>query len=407
MHPSVQFLVHRADESRARGLGSSYIPTFGHVASTFDAYRTFAIHSIENAPPSWCLTDSDTEAALGRVIDGPIRSASDLDRAESALRAILLHEYIEILIPAYKAEFDPHIISYVRLDKAERNDAAFAAFNTAPCRDLLFATEYLTLSAGVVTASSNPSSLLIGKHVDQLPSLYRSALQTAGLAANALPIDLRAATHFTSPELLANVASGAAGFIDDIYRRVQRPWMEIANAGPALTYELALPPFLAMVLSRAPNRSKIPETLREIRSELASARHELISMNEMIERSLPQRDILAYAKKIAESFNAIVPESLLTDSERRKRALWSIVRRFKPVLNLYSIAIDPLSIERSKLLEAIENAKQVVTVEPRIVSRSVAATTLSELLRVESIRDTVLTHFSTAEVELLQGEMRR
>ena len=75
-----------------------------------------AIDSANKKPESWCLTDTDTAAVLGRIIDGPISSHSDIERAESALRIILLHEYVEILVPCAKAEYDNGFIGYIRLD---------------------------------------------------------------------------------------------------------------------------------------------------------------------------------------------------------------------------------------------------------------------------------------------------
>ncbi|MSQ73349.1 MAG: hypothetical protein EXR27_19030 [Betaproteobacteria bacterium] len=85
MHPTLNLFVTRQDESVSRGFGGTPIPTFGHAASGFDAYRTMAIDSVVNKPDSWCLTDTDAAAALGRIIDGPISSHSDIERAESAL----------------------------------------------------------------------------------------------------------------------------------------------------------------------------------------------------------------------------------------------------------------------------------------------------------------------------------
>lgn len=89
MHPNIKYLVTRPDESASRSGVSTYIPTLGHPASSIDIYRTVGIHSIENKPRSWCFTDLEAAAALGRVVDGPIKSGSDIDDAESALRAIL------------------------------------------------------------------------------------------------------------------------------------------------------------------------------------------------------------------------------------------------------------------------------------------------------------------------------
>lgn len=400
-YPTLQLLVTHADESIAKGFGSTHIPTFGHVATSFDAYRTAGVHSITNPPRSWCLTDTDAQAALGRVIDGPITSCLDIERAESALRAVLLHESVELLVPCVKAQYETGFIGYMRFDKQERNDAAFAAFDVAYCRDLLFATEFITTANGQILSSTNPLSRIVGATLENPSSHYRSLLSTAGETATALPMALGAATHYSSPELGAAMNNGAAGFIDDLYKRIYRPWVEFAQSGPSLYVDVKLPPFLAIVLSRAATREKIPEVIRDLRNELAPARANLHEMNDYLERSLTQADINAFVQKTNSAFDAIVPEALLTDGERRKRRLLSIFSFVKPVRQIYSLAADPLTANPEKFKELFASTQTAVAMSSRLVNRSVAAVTLAELLRVESVRNTILTHFDHEEVKML------
>lgn len=400
-YPTLQLLVTHADESVTKGFGSTHIPTFGHVATSFDAYRTAGVHSITNRPLSWCLTDTDAQAALGRVIDGPITSYLDIERAESALRAVLLHQSVELLVPCVKAQYETGFIGYMRFDKQERNDAAFAAFDVAYCRDLLFATEFITTANGQILSSTNPQSRIVGGTLENPSSHYRSLLSTACETATALPMALGAATHYSSPELGAAMNNGAAGFIDDLYKRIYRPWVEVAQSGPSLHVDVKLPPLLAIVLSRAATREKIPEVIRELRNELAPARANLHEMNDHLERAMTQADINAFVQKINSAFDAIVPEALLTDGERRKRRLLSIFGFMKPVREIYSLAADPLTANPEKFKELFASTQTAVAMSSRMVNRSVAAVTLAELLRVESVRNTILTHFDYEEVKML------
>jgi hypothetical protein len=86
MIPQTNFIVTSPEETRGLGRGpSSYIPTFGHIASAFDIYRTVAIAEVNNTPESWAFTDLDSVAALGRIVDGPITSGQDIAKAESAI----------------------------------------------------------------------------------------------------------------------------------------------------------------------------------------------------------------------------------------------------------------------------------------------------------------------------------
>lgn len=401
-YPTVYYQVVRPEESAASGHGHTPIPTLGHPASYCDAYRTVAIGDIENKPASWCLTDTDAAAALGRIIDGPIRSIEDIERAESALRAILLYDFVEVLVPCAKGQQPNGFVHYVRFDEKERNDAAFAAFQIANCRDLLFATEYITFRNGVVESSSNQNSKLLGQPAERLSEYYRSLLRDAAELASAFPLEIGATTYYTGPELIVPIHAGGAGFIDELYRRIYRPWMEIAQATPPLHVDIKLPPLLAIVLSRAMFREQIPDVLRELRDELQKVREELNYLNAFLDRPMSQADILAQVEKVNESFDAIVPEARLTKAARRRRRIASVYRGILPVKQLYSIAVNPLSVDHEKFQELCGAARDAVAKDRRIVSRSVSAASFSELLRVGSIRDMVTSHFKDVELRLLR-----
>jgi len=402
VNPTYYFLVKHPEESVSRGFGSVLIPTLGHAASNFDAYRTIALDSVLNQPESLCITETDAAAALGRVIDGPITSKKDIESAESALRAILLHECVEIIIPCVKGELGKGVISYIRLDQNQRNAAAFAAFSVAPCRDILCAIEYIDVSNGEVSGSSNHASQLIGKPLESLSDCYRDLLKNTSEIASAFAMDIGAASYYTSSELTSSMKRGAAGFIDELYRRIYRPWLDIAQASPPLNIDVKLPPLLAIVLSRAPSRDQIPDVLRELRDELSVVRTELNNMNKLLERTMSQADIQAQVMRINESFDAIVPESLLTDAERRWRTITSVFNLSRPVRQLYSIAVDPLNVNHEKLQELFNTTRAAVAKNPKIVSRYVPAAKFSELLRTDSVRESVLTHFSESELRLFR-----
>ena len=405
-HPHLQYYVTREDESKSKGSGRTYIPTFGLPASSFDAYRVAGIHSIDDKPSSWSMTDTDASAALGRIIDGPISSHLDIEKAENALRALLLNDYTEVLVPCIKAQHDTGFVSYMRLDKNERNEAAFKAFQKLPARDLLFATEFVNISGGKISSSSNQISSVIGQSVDQLESSYNNLLKTSSESALALSVQLGAFSYFANENLASSAQNGSAGFIDSLYSRVYKPWMEVAQCTPTLHAELKLPPLIAIVLSRAPTREKIPEVILELHQELEQVRLKLNLMNEMLDKTMNQADIIATTNKINESFNAIVAESLLTDAERKKRTIASIFSFLKPIRQLYSIAADPLSADPSKFLELFRSTQEVVAKNSRVVSRNVPAAKFSELLRTDSVRESILTHFTEFEVKLIQEKNR-
>ena len=219
--------------------------------------------------------------------------------------------------------------------------------------------------------------------------------------ANTYPIALGAASLYTNNSLTTLSQTGIFDFISSLYQRIHRPWIEIAQSHPPLNIDVKLPPLIAIVLSRASTREQIPEVLKELREELNGARKELNFMNEMLDSSVSQAEIYAQVNRLNESYNAIVAESLLTNSERWQRRIASVINFVRPIRQLYSIAADPLNVDQKTMEKMFKDTHSAVKSSSRIVSRSIAAATISELLRVDSIRNIVLSHFSDGEIKTL------
>ncbi len=400
-YPTLRYFVTRPDEAHASGGPSALIPTYGHIASSIDVYRSVAVADVLRRPEAWCFIDTDAAAALGRVIDGPIQARSDIEKAESALRAILLHDFVDIFVPCVKARYNSNFTGYLRFDEGRRNEAAFTALNSAPCRDFLLAVELVDVADGLITGSSNPDSGLIGKAIENKQSNFGSVLATAASVANALPMQVEAATYFSCDEFAAAVKPTAAGFIDQLYRRIETPWQQVAQLAPSLYIDVKLPPFIAIVLSRSPFRKDIPGILAALREELAEVRKDLVRLNNMLDGSFSQVDLHAQVRRVNESFDAIVAESLLTDAEQRWRLIKSVFTFLKPMRQIYSAAMDPLAADPDKLAEIFSYTQKAVLNNSRIVSSSVSAKKFAELLRVDSIRGLVTSHFSPEEIQLM------
>ncbi|MDA3916260.1 MAG: hypothetical protein PF690_04735 [Deltaproteobacteria bacterium] len=321
------------------------------------------------------------------------------------VRAALLYEFAEVAVPCVKADHGNGLIGYLRFDKEFRNGASFEAFSCVPCRDHLLAVEFVNLKDGEIIQSSFSESGLIGKTTsDSVQSLNYVTNRTSEVAAT-LPMQLGAATHYTGSIYSAVTDRSPSGFIDELYRRVYRPWMDVAQAGPHLRFELKLPPLLAIVLNRSNFRRDVPTVLKELRGEMAPIRADLVRLNHMIDSCLEQSEIYAQTQRISESFDAVVAESLLTPVELRNRRIISIFNLIKPVRQIYSIAVDPLAADHEKFIEAFKSSQEAVKKNSRIISRSVAASKVSELLRIGSIRDMVTSHFTDEEQQLIHNNI--
>lgn len=385
--------------------GNAYIPTIGNIATAHDAYRIAGVAEIRHAPKTWSFTDIESVAALGRIIDGPISTGYDIIKAESALRSILLYEFTDIIIPCAKIDsLSPNgrrHLSYTRFDQSIRNQASFEAFRCTQCRDYLLTTEVIKVNNDLITESSFSGSKLINEPITSHRKHLNYLSRRAAEISTALPTQLGAFTHYSSPIFTAVSDVCHEGFINEIYQRIYHTWMNTAQLTPQLHVNLKLPPLLAIVLHRAMKRENIPEVLNTIREEMSPIRDDLYTMNLKIDSSEKQSEIYSFSKKMTESFNAIVPEALLTPQEIRSRRIMSVFNFIKPVPQLYSIIADPLSVDKNKLEETFSSIKSAVKKDRRIVSRNVSSTKFSELLRIGSVRDTILAHFNKSEIQLI------
>lgn len=393
--------VTRAEETRFKNDGfgpSSYIPTEGVIASAFDAYRTFEISHIENQPDSWSMIDVDSIAALGRLIDGPIIGKEDLVGAEQALRAMLFHESTQVLVPSLKVD-QGDLIGYRRLDKGLRNSASYDALKMLDSRDLIFATEYLDVREEVVISSTNPRSGLLNFPIGNIANGYELVLKSSSEISITLPNRIGATTYFSNPELTKHFLNYESGFIKQLYDSIEKPWFEVAQASPPINVDIKLPPLIAIVFSRASYRDNILDVIFQLREELASSRKELIRFNKLIDEGLSQRDYMAQATKIQDSFNAIVAESLMTDAEVMKRRILGVWSLIKPVANAYVASNFTLFQTLDDFMSVYQSMEDRVKKSSRIVSRNVPASTMSEMLKIKNI------YHSTRNL-LTEGELR-
>lgn len=383
--------------------GFPYIPTFGHIGTHIDAHRILGISNVVDRSESWCMTDVYCAASLGRIIDGPIQSVEDIRNAEVALQAILLYDYVDIIVPAFKGDYSLSNISYIRLDNEIRKQAAFDAFNNLNCRDCLFTSEYLDIDNDRIINSSSKESVVVGKEVQSLSSFLPHYTKILSSSINAFATDLKIPVYLSAQAANGLIASDNLGFIKELYSRISKSWVDIAQAVPSMDISLKLPPLISIVLSRSNSRENIPDTIKVLREELHETRSELCYLNNALNNLTTQADLKALTEKVISSFDAIVPESLLTKSQRNYRTFAQVFALIKPTRQLYSILVDPSNLSSSQFKEIYNSMEEQVAKNPRIVSRTITAKTFSNLLRTESIINIIDTHFTKSEKEMLRN----
>ena len=139
-----QYIVIRPEETRGLGSGaSSYIPTFGAATSAIDQYRMVGIQESNLDQLSVALTDIDSVAALAKIAEGAISNYQELEAAETALQALLLHDSVHVITAAPKIQYENGLISYLRQDDGKRSQLGFDLFSLANSRDWIIAPEFI------------------------------------------------------------------------------------------------------------------------------------------------------------------------------------------------------------------------------------------------------------------------
>src|SRR3954453_5188237 len=115
MQEHTSYIMLRPDETRGMGDGpSSHIPSLGAATSGIDQYRRIGINSTNLPELGAAFTDITAVAAISRLAEGGISSYADLEAAETALQALLLHDIVHIIVHAPKVDYGNGLITYRR-----------------------------------------------------------------------------------------------------------------------------------------------------------------------------------------------------------------------------------------------------------------------------------------------------
>jgi hypothetical protein len=332
MDDQSRYLVLYPDEVRGFGSGpSSYIPTFGAAATAVDQYRTVAVASTNLPDLGAAFTDVHAVTAIARVAEGGITDVVELEAAETALQALLLHDIVHILIPSPKIGTGNGVISYLRQDEKQRTQFGFDLFALAKSCDWLVAPEFIQVTDGVFAKSTLPESPLIGMPVEDIRSGTKKYWNEEVVEAINVTVESHGIpAYFTDPALVRSRRGD--GFSKRFYHRMRQSWDKAVGDIPPIVCTFALPPLLAIVLNRLNNRADLRSIVVDLRAELAAVRTELRDFNNLVTQSTSSSDIEASVRRIVESFDAIVPESRLSGAQRRQRRILSIQGLVRPLI---------------------------------------------------------------------------
>jgi hypothetical protein len=341
-------------------------------------------------------------AAISRVAEGGITKIAELEAAETALQALLLHDFVHVLVPAPKSDLENGIFSYIRYDAEKRTQFGFDLFSLAASRDFLIAPEKLEVRRNAVAASTIPGSPLVGMSIDQVRSgaySHDGVIEALNVAVEAHGIP----AYFTDP-LLIHSRRGD-GFPKRFYHQIRQSWDKAVGDVPPIVCTFSLPPLLAVVLDRLNNRADLRNVISDLRSELAPVRNELREFNNIVTQSTSSAEIERRIRNITESFDAIIPESRLSGAQRRSRRILSIQGLVRPIVKFAMGFVARTGASFEDGLQVVGGARDAIETRS-VVDRTVTTQTFAGLLNTESLQSLVKLHLSAAEIASVEKSIR-
>lgn len=401
------YIVTRPDETRGYGSGpSSYIPTFGAATTAIDQYRTVGIHETNLGSLSVALTDIPSVAAIAKIAEGGIVDHREIEAAEVALQALLLHDHVHVVTPAPKVEIDTGLITYARIDTGMRTDFGFELFQLANSHDWIIAPEYVHAQDGRIINSSLPNSPLVGKTLDDVRDQDNRITYWNAEIADAINATIQdhGVPLYLSDDGLTRARRGD-GFSKRFYHRMRISWNGAVGDMPPLVCTFALPPLLAIVLDRLNNRADLKSVVKDLREETEGARAELLHLNDLVTSSQSQSEIEYQIRRIDQSFDAIVAESRLSDAQRVRRNISVVHRLVRPIVKFMAAFAVNAGVPYEDILQYAGNVEELVLESKAVVDRTVTAKTFSNLIQTEAIQSLVQHHFTPAEIAAIERSL--
>lgn len=404
-----KYLVTRPDEARAGGSGpSSSIPTFGAATTAIDQYRTVGIHDTNIGDLSVALTDIPSVAAIAKIAEGGIVDYREIDAAEVALQALLLHDYVHVVTHAPKVEFENGLITYARLDRGMRTDFGFELFQLADSRDWMIAPEYVREQDGQIIESSLRNSPLVGKTLEDVRNQETRFTYWNNEIADAIntTIQEHGVPLYLSDDGLTKARRGD-GFSKHFYHRMRISWNKAVGDLPPIVSTFALPPLLAIVFDRLDNRADLKSVIKDLREETEGVRVELHQLNSLVTSSQSQSEIENQINHIVQSFDAIIPESRLSDAQRVRRKISVVHRLVRPIIKFMAALATGTGMSYDDIVQSAGGIEKLVLESESVVDRTVTAKTYSKLVDTEAIQSLVKHHFTPAEITAIERSLAK
>lgn len=256
------------------------------------------------------------------LVNGPFTDLSQLAEVERFVRTVVLHD--EMLMELDPLPYDPY--SEQELSEEERQGdrnvivalgPVLTGYDIFKQRHSLGKTEMpdLKLSPALIEEAQKFSNAKEGNvyyetHIEYLKRIV-NLVQRGGSA-------------LIKGEFGRSAIKASSKYPGDLFNNLDKDWQKFAREADSGDLGLIVPPVLSIVLTRCEKRTAIPDVLRDLRDEWASARAKVWTLLHQLKTVQTIQEMRAIQQELTEASLLFSPVQNPIDS-RPVRVLWDLV----------------------------------------------------------------------------------
>ncbi len=344
---------------------TTYAPGMTHPAAS----PLIKYLSVRNA-----ITDDDAIQGLNNLVMGPIRSWETLEKAEMALRALILHDRADCIFPSVLVTYDFADSTQPVYEQPKWPYGIEAVLMHANMSHRFVFIEWIKISdkklfKEISQWSHHKNNYIGDEYLGHLhetpPEIIRQFVASKRLkeALISTPAILGAASYFANKDnrIFENkkirLVNPQAWF-----KEIDNGWQGKLNELSASGLNIRLGPLLSIILSRASSRDKIPQAIIEFREEMEKPRTQLWGILEELQFEKSHHKMLQRADKIIKAAESVIPYAYPSNLNIIRFG-WNAIKNLRLLPTIMSLGNE--FVERGLL------RRQVHTIDAaRLLSRS-------------------------------------
>lgn len=298
-------------------LSQFFVPTTYAPGVTHPAGSPFIEYlSVRNA-----ITDDDAIQSLNSLVAGPVLSWETLEKAEIALRALVLHDRVDCIFPSVLVTYDfadstQPVYEQPKWPKAIEEVLRHAnMFHRFVFKSWIKINDR-SLFKEISQWSSHKNEYIDNQYLGYLhekpPEIIKQCLSSRHLieAFVSTPTVLGAASYFANDSNQKFENQKIRRVNPQVwFEQIDKDWQERLNKLSKIGINIRTGPFLAIILSRASNRDEIPQAIIEFREEMEAPRTQLWGLLQELQFESSHYKMIQKADKIFKAAQGVIPDA--------------------------------------------------------------------------------------------------